>query len=32
MTKVKDTFFQASKVQEALKEKIWKEKQGHGVS
>lgn len=30
-TKVKDTSVQAGKVREALKEKVWKEKQGHGV-
>ena len=30
--KVKDTSVQASKVREALKENVWKEKQGHGVS
>ena len=31
-TKVKDTSVQAGKVWEALKEKVWKEKQGHGAS
>ena len=29
--KVKDTSVQAGKIREALKEKLWKEKQGHGV-
>ena len=30
--KVKDTSVQAGKIRAALKDKLWKEKQGHGVS
>lgn len=30
-SKVKDSSVQAGKIREALKEKLWKEKQGHGV-